>query len=302
MNVHECMDNCSGDNYCPTVLVPWTGNFRSHQSHPGRDLEASKYDTPQRRDTVSAKSMLCRCPWIESLHGNLDTILSFSPLLHPRSTLLYMLPMQSTHNVACQCQKGPFSAGVCVFVTIMVPWALELAFNCLTCRREVSCECVAMVLVALIEDDLQMSPRVPQLKATKRSQLATINFHRHSTFHLSVHLRMCLLVCSITSPQHQIQNYFAMMSTYQRTWPFHVEPCTLQANWSATRISAALALAGLLRYPQARRKGNSKMPGQHVLHRCLQIWQTCTHNHVPAYMQTKYNVYNCKYTQWCACR
>lgn len=44
--------NCSGDNSCPTVHVPWTGNFPGHQSHPGRGLEASKHDTPLRRDTV----------------------------------------------------------------------------------------------------------------------------------------------------------------------------------------------------------------------------------------------------------
>lgn len=200
-----------------------------------------------------------------------------------------MLPMQSTHNVACQCLRGRFSASVCVFVTVMIPWTLELAFNCLACRREVSCECVAMVLVALIEDDLQMSPRVSQLKAIKKSQSATINFH--STFHLSVHLWMCLLVCLLQSLVHDTKsriNYFAMMSTYQRTWPFHVEPCTrLQANWSATRISAALARAGLLRYPQVQRQGNSKMPGQHVLHRCLPIWQNCTH-----IQYTNSNVYN----------
>lgn len=118
-----------------------------------------------------------------------------------------MLPMQSTHNVACQCLRGRFSASVCVFVTVMIPWTSELAFNCLACRREVSCECVAMVLVALIEDDLQMFPRVSQLKAIKKSQSATINFH--ST---SLHRWMCLLVCLLQSPVHNTKSRITLQS------------------------------------------------------------------------------------------
>lgn len=107
--------------------------------------------------------------------------------------------------------RGPFSASFCVFVTVMIPWTLELAFNCLTCRREVSCECVAMVLVALIEDDLQMSPRVCQLKAIIKKK----HNQQQSTFtQLSISpcicesASLCCLPVTITGPQHQSQNYF----------------------------------------------------------------------------------------------